>query len=160
MRTLISALAVSLAMLAVGSAYAQTHAADVQAIRDTEAQWNRDYQSKDLDKLAGHYANDAVLMAPFSPPVQGIDAIRSAMKGMVDDPALSLKFHATRVEVAKAGDLGFSEGTYELTLTNPATNKPVNDHGTYVTVYRKQSDGAWKAVSDIASSGAAPGSPQ
>ena len=43
---------------------ANTHDADVQAIKDVETQWNQDYVAKDLDKLVGHYADDAVLMAP------------------------------------------------------------------------------------------------
>ena len=127
--------------------------ADVQAIRDIEAQWNRDYQVKDIDKLLAHYDTDATLMTPGAPPVKGVDGIRSAMRELANDPALSLKFQASRIEVAKSGDLAYSEGTYVLTVTNPATKKPVTDHGTYVTVYRKQSEGTWKAVSDIASSG-------
>jgi hypothetical protein len=43
-----------------------------------------------------------------------------------------------------------------LTLTDPQTKQVVNDHGSYVTTYRKQPDGAWKAVADIASSEVSP----
>jgi hypothetical protein len=39
---------------------------------------------------------------------------------MAADPAISLKFQATHVEVSKGGDLAFTQGTYTMTMTNPA----------------------------------------
>jgi uncharacterized protein (TIGR02246 family) len=134
-----------------------THDADVQALKDNEAQWNKDYQAKDLEKIAAHYADDAVLIAPGTQPAIGKDAIHSALKQMVADNALSLSFQADRVDVAKSGDVGYTQGSYTLTLTDSATKKPINDKGSYVTVYKKQADGSWKAVSDIASSATPPG---
>ena len=67
---------------------AETHDADVQALKDIEAQWNKDYEAKDLDKIVGHYTDDAVLMAPGAPPTAGKVAIQTMLKQMVGDPAL------------------------------------------------------------------------
>jgi hypothetical protein len=39
-----------------------------------------------------------------------------------------------------------------MTVTDEATHRVINDHGSYVTTYRKQPDGSWKAESDIATS--------
>jgi uncharacterized protein (TIGR02246 family) len=133
--------------------------ADAQAIRTNEAQWNQEYASKDTDKVVAHYADDAVLMAPGTPPSVGKEAIRTALKQMTADPALSLKFQPTRVEVSKSGDFAFSVGTYTLTITDPQTKQVINDHGSYVTTYRKQPDGSWKAVADIATSEVPPPAP-
>jgi uncharacterized protein (TIGR02246 family) len=129
-----------------------THDADVKALQDNEAQWNQDWAAKDMGKVAAHYAEDAVLMIPGAPAVTGKDAIQNALKQMSADPALSLQFHASTVEVAKSGDVGFTRGTYTLTMTDSQTRQVVNDHGSYVTGYRKGPDGAWKAVADIAES--------
>jgi uncharacterized protein (TIGR02246 family) len=131
---------------------ANTHDADVQAIKDIETQWNADYQAKDAAKITAHYSDDAVLMVPGEPSTVGKDAILAALKMMTADPVMSLKFQALKVEVAKSGDLGYTQGSYTLTVTDPATKQVINDHGSYVTVYRKQADGTWKAVSDIATS--------
>ena len=138
---------------------ANTHDADVQAIKDSEVQWNQDWQSKDAAKIAAHYSGDAVLMVPGEPATTGKDAIQSSLKQMVSDPAMSLKFQASRVEVAKSGDLGYTQGSYTLTITDPGTKKVINDHGSYVTAYRKLADGTWKAVSDIATSEVPPPAP-
>lgn len=129
-----------------------THDADVKAIGDMEAKQVADFAAKNIDALAGFYADDAVLMTPGGPPAKGKDAIRNGLKEMLADPAMKLNFKADAVEVAKSGDVGYTRGTYTLTITNPATKKPMDDHGSYVTTYRKQADGSWKAVADIATS--------
>jgi uncharacterized protein (TIGR02246 family) len=136
-----------------------THDADVKAITDDEAQWNSDWAAKDGDKVLAHYADDAVLMTPGGEPLKGKDAIKGGLGGMLADKALSLKFKASKVDVSKSGDLGYTQGNYEMTMTDPATHKVMNDHGTYVTTYRKQADGSWKAVADIATSSVPPGGP-
>ena len=136
-----------------------THDADAKAIQDNETQWNADWAAKDSDKIAAHYADDAILIVPGSPSTSGKAAIATANKGMVTDPAMSLKFHADKVEVAKSGDLGYTQGTYTLTVTDPVGKQVINDHGSYVTTYRKQPDGSWKAVVDIATSEVPPPAP-
>ena len=148
----------AIALFAAGLGYtrnpeaAKGRGADVQAIKSTEEQWNKDFQSKNVDALLAHYTDDATLMSPGMPVAMGKDAIRASLKEMVADPALVLTFQPRRVEVAKSGDLAFTEGSYNMTMTNPATKRSIQDKGSYVTVYRKQSDGSWKAVSDIATS--------
>lgn len=144
--------AVGLMMSACNQAAPDTHDADVKAISDAESRWNQAYAAKDLDKIMTYYADDAVVMAPGSPATVGRDAIRGELKQMVADPPFSLTFTASKVEVAKSGELGYTMGSYKMTITDPASHKVINDHGTYVTTYRKGANGAWKAVADIATS--------
>jgi len=127
-----------------------THDADVKAIQDSETQWVQDWASKDAARIASHYVDDAVLMVPGGPPTTGKDAIQKSLANMVS--GMDLKFQASKVDVASSGDLGYTQGSYTLALTDPKTKKVTNDHGSYVTTYRKQADGSWKAVADIANS--------
>ena len=133
-----------------------THDADVKGIADAEAQASQGWAAKDADKIMAFYADDALLMTPGAEAVHGKDAIRDEMKQMLADPAVSLTFQSSKVEVAKSGEIGYTAGTYKLTMTDPSNHKPMNDHGNYVTTFRKQADGSWKAVADIASSAVAP----
>lgn len=133
-----------------------THDADVKAIQDTEAQANKDWAAKDAEKVSSFYSDDAVLMVPGMDATKGKDAIHAALKQMMADPAVSLTFQSSKVDVAKSGDLGYTEGLYQLTVTDPTTHKAVHDHGNYVTTFRKQADGSWKAEADIASSSVPP----
>lgn len=153
MRRWITATCVMVAIaMAIGCNRGRDTQGDAQAIQDTERQWNQDYAAKDADKLAAYYADDAVLMAPGMAPSVGRESIRATLKAMVADPALSLKFTAAKIDVAESGDLGYTRGAYVLTMTDPQSKKVVQDHGSYVTTYRREEDGKWKAVADIASS--------
>ena len=130
--------------------------AEQAKIHDLEAAWAKDAAAKDVEKSVANYADDAVLIMPGAPPFKGRDAIRTAWKGMLDDPNLKINFSADRVEIGASGDLATTKGSYTLTTTNPKTKKPVDDKGSYVTVYKKQADGGWKAVEDITASEIAP----
>ena len=131
---------------------ADTHDADFKALSDTEVQWNNDFGARDLEKIASHYAEDAVVMTPGAPAMKGKDTIHKGLQEMLADPAMMLQFHANRIEVSKSGDLGYSQGAYTMKMTDPQTHKVVDDHGSYVTTYRKQADGSWKVADDIATS--------
>jgi uncharacterized protein (TIGR02246 family) len=126
-----------------------TRAADEKAIRDTEAQWVKDYQAKDVEKGVAHYADDASLLMPGMPIMTGKDTIKGAFKAFLADPAFALDFSAAKVEVSKGGDIGYTQGAYTMTMTDPKTKKPVTEKGKYVTVYKKQADGSWKAIEDM-----------
>jgi hypothetical protein len=83
------------AMLLIAMAVACNRApntqAEVQAIQSTEKQWNQDYVSKDADKIAAYYADDAVLMAPgMRPPPGGkCSPILRSLSGSPPPPSTS-----------------------------------------------------------------------
>jgi uncharacterized protein (TIGR02246 family) len=134
------------------SAPPDTHDADVQAIKDTEAAWSKASAAKDAEKFASYYTDDASLLPEDAPPVNGKDAIAKAVKQMMSDPNFALDFHGTRWDVAKSGDLAYAQGVYTMTMTNPKTKKADPDKGKYLTVFKKQTDGTWKAAEDMVSS--------
>ena len=156
----------ALAALALGGcsgtagngAAANNTAADTQAaadaIRAEEAQWNRDYASRNVDAIMTHYAADGALSGPGDNPQTGTDAIRATVARMVGDPAFRLDFGNDRVEVASSGDLGFSRGHFTLTVSGPG-GRPGTMRGTYLTVWRKQADGRWQSTEDMITPGPA-----
>ena len=60
------------------------------------------------------YADDAVLMTPGVETVHGKDALRDGLKDMLSDPAVSLTFQSSKVDVAKSGDLGYTAGYLQI----------------------------------------------
>jgi ketosteroid isomerase-like protein len=121
----------------------------VDAIKTDEVHWNNDWKSGDAAKVAAHYAPTATLMVPGLAPMVGAPAIKAGIAGALEDKAFSLTFASDKVDVAKSGDLAATRGTFTQTATDPATKAPVTTRGTYVTVYKPQAGGAWKAVWDI-----------
>jgi uncharacterized protein (TIGR02246 family) len=119
-----------------------------QALRDLDAQWSSAAGAKDVDKAVSYYAESAVVMPPNASAATTKEAIRSAWKEMLTTPGAAISWKATKVEVAKSGDLAYVSGTYEETTTD-ASGKPVKDRGKYVEIFKKQADGTWKVVADI-----------
>ena len=124
-------------------------AAEQAKIHDAEAAQLKGWDAKDMDRIVAYYADDATLMTPGFPAMKGKDAMRNGLKPFLADPNLKLETSDERVEVSKAGDVGFLQGSYKMVTTDPKTKKPMTDKGSYVTVFKKQADGNWKAVSDI-----------
>lgn len=123
-------------------------AATENALKEMDVQWAAAAQAKDLEKTVSYYAENAVVMPPNSPALTTREAIRSAWKEMIEAPDAALTWKATKVEVAKSGDLAYVTGTYEDTRKD-ADGKTVSDHGKYLEVMKKQADGAWKCVADM-----------
>ena len=60
------------------------------------------------------------------------------------------------VDVAASGDLGVTWGFYTVERQDPVAEEG-KAYGKYVTVWRKQADGRWKATLDIGNPGPPPG---
>jgi ketosteroid isomerase-like protein len=132
---------------------ADTRQADIQSVKDVEAAWVKDAALKDPSRMASYYsAVDAVVLFPNSPPVTGRDDIQGAFTTMMHDPNFALSFESTKADASKGGDLVYTVGTYSLTRSDPKDKKPVTDKGKYMTVFKKQADGTWKAVADMLNS--------
>jgi uncharacterized protein (TIGR02246 family) len=129
------------------SAPKDTRAADESAIRDLDAQWAKAASAKDVDAAVEYYSDDASLLAPNEPIASDKQSIRAVWSSMLGSDT-SLNWQASKVEVARSGDLAYLMGVYQLTTTDPQA-KPVADRGKFVEVWKKQADGNWKAVADI-----------
>jgi uncharacterized protein (TIGR02246 family) len=135
------------------------------AIKADEKKWNAEFKSKDAEGLAAHYADDAFFIAPGTKGAEGSTTIRKVYAGALSDPNFQISFASDKIDVAGSGDLAYARGHFSEKYTDPKTSKQMTDSGSYVTVYKKQSDGSWKAVEDFAAADAdstkevAPGKP-
>jgi len=129
-----------------------TRNADIKAVKATEAAWVNDIATKDADKYASYYSDDASLLMPNTPIITGRANIEAALKPMLADPNFALTFQSTLAEASKGGDFVYTVGTYSMTMSDPKDKAPVTDKGKYLTVFEKQPGGNWKAVADIVNS--------
>jgi len=143
----VTLVATSVAAACTPAAPPDTRVQDEASIRVLEAAWSSALQAKDLDRFVANYAPEAVVLPPNEPIATTPDGIRKDLADFLALPGFSMSFRPTAVKVASAGDFAYSYGTYDLTMTGQ-NGKPVPDKGKYVTVYRKQADGSWKAVVD------------
>lgn len=121
---------------------------DEAALRSLDDEWARAIAARDVEKTTSYYSDDAILMLPNIPTLTGKEPIRALWKSMLESPTFSGGWKATKVEVARAGDLAYISGNYEFTEQDD-NGKPITDKGKYVEIWRKQADGSWKCVADM-----------
>jgi uncharacterized protein (TIGR02246 family) len=126
-------------------------ARDEAAIRAADARWLAAAQAHDLEGSLSYWSNDAILMVSGAPAMAGKDAIRRYVAGAFAIPDFSISWATDRVWVAKSGDLAYATGTTRISMTTP-DGKPMVEHDNAVTIWRKEPDGSWKCVVDIANS--------
>ena len=59
-----------------------------------------------------------------------------------------IEWHPTKVDVAGAGDMGYSSGVYQLSFKDPS-GRTISDKGKYITIWKKEAGGKWKVAMDI-----------
>jgi ketosteroid isomerase-like protein len=129
----------------------QATSTDEAALRKLDDEWSKAAGSRDVDKTISYYSDDAVVMPPNIPTLTGKEPIRTLWKSMLGSPDFSGGWKATKVEVARSGDLAYVSGTYEFNEKDDS-GKPITDKGKYLEVWNKQADGNWKCVADMFSS--------
>ena len=104
--------------------------------------WKAAYQSKDADKVAALYTDDAVWINPDG-TFHGTGDIKGEVKKMLDRGDVLDSLIATRA--VRSGDLGFAEGTFTGKARSDAGERPMAGIWA-ITV--KNKDGKWMIASD------------
>ncbi len=148
MKMLFAVLTTLLVLAASGCAPQVDVAADEAAIRAAESEWSKAAEAQDIEGFLSFWTDDASVLPPNRPIGIGKDAIQAVVSEFWADPDFAESWQPTKVEVGRAGDLAYSVGTWDFT-TSDAEGKPVSGRGKYVTIWKKQRDGSWKAVVGI-----------
>jgi len=124
-------------------------AAELDAVKAVDAAFAAGMNAGDTAAVLAVYADDARLMPPDAPILQGAD-LRPVIAGLIAEGASN--FVLTPITAYGVGDLAYVVGTASYTMGGaPATVK-------YTEVLRKGDDGTWRYVVDMFS-GIAPAAP-
>jgi len=117
---------------------------DFAAIEAQTKNYFEAVQAGDWAGVMAIYAEDAVLMPPNSPTIEG----RANVQAFFDAfPPLS-NFSMKIVEIEGQGDIAYVRGTYTMTLT-PEGGEAITDFGKYIEIRKKQLDGSWLLTHDM-----------
>lgn len=118
---------------------------DVKALHSVDNDWMSYYNKGKVDKVAGLYADDALLMPPNAPPAKGKAAIRTYfMSDVAASQKAGVKFNISGTpDGGVNGDWGWVSGSY--TVTDKSGR--ILDAGKYLSVSHKVK-GKWYYVRD------------
>jgi uncharacterized protein (TIGR02246 family) len=141
----ILAVAVTASLACQTQAIAELTANDEAAVRQAfDAEMNA-ANAADAAGWAALYTQDAIVLRPHAPAVQGREAIQQWLATL---PPIS-NAKGQGVEVMGYGDLACLRGTYSMRFTIPGVPAPIDEQGKFLQIYRKQSDGSWKLTREI-----------
>jgi len=107
-----------------------------------DEQWARAWAARDLSGLMLYFHEDAVLITQARAVTSGKRDIVNMMASVFSLPGFSTRLQMTRAESSGSGDLGFTSGTYESSVTD--AGKPSAHSGHYLAVWKKGADRTWK----------------
>jgi uncharacterized protein (TIGR02246 family) len=118
--------------------------ADRAAIRQAQDDYVRLTNARDFKGLAALYAEDAVILPPGRPAIQG----RAAIQAFMDGSPPSANFQLQVIELDGRGNLAYSREIAVSTMNPPGTT-PRIVREKVIAIWRRQADGSWKVLRDI-----------
>jgi uncharacterized protein (TIGR02246 family) len=110
---------------------------EVRAFNDA---FERALLAQDAEALVALYREDARLLVPGQPVIQGRAALETELRSWVENGPVSLRFESEQV---------LSDG--DLVVDIGSTTRPSGQRGKYVVVHRRDRDGRLRIAVDAAS---------
>jgi ketosteroid isomerase-like protein len=91
-----------------------------------------------------YYATDAISLPNNAKMAKGIDEIKKSNEEMMKSGVKMKTFETMPLQVKSCGNQITEMGTYKLSMTIPGMPNDYEDHGKYITIWEKQTDGSLK----------------
>jgi ketosteroid isomerase-like protein len=131
--------------VAAAGAAAQGGGAE-EAMMIVDRAFNQAVADRDLNRFLSFVADNASFETAET---RGREAVGKAWAPYFEQNGPTLTWAPIRAEVLVGGDVGFTIGTWERRVSRDG--RTTITHGQYLTVWRKQADGAWRAIFDTGS---------
>lgn len=132
-------------LLLASACLAQTSQSE-KPLMDADRAFNQATQAQRLEGWMSYMADNVVLFN-ITPPVVGKDAVRKFYEPVFGDASTTLTWEPTHGEMQPSGRVGYTTGRFTMKGNGP-DGKPIERHGSYLTVWGKQKDGSWKVIAD------------
>jgi ketosteroid isomerase-like protein len=103
---------------------------------------------KDVEKIVSYWSDDAVLIFPGQPVLEGKAAIRAYVAESLNTPGFKIHWASEKPVFSPDGKLAYMCGKDELTMSG-ANGAPVTVHLRGISIWRLDADGQWRCVIDI-----------
>jgi ketosteroid isomerase-like protein len=124
-----------------------SQASTLADVAKTREAWVQDLHTKQLEPILKFYAPDAVFLQPAGERISGAAALRSLFQNIMATFDSGLALHSRNLEAS--GDLAYDSGDFEETLTTIATGAKISAKGSYIIIFKRQTNGSWQIVQQV-----------
>ncbi len=129
--------------------------AERAAILKADSAWLAATVARNLDSALTFWTADGQVIGPGQPAVVGREALRAMVALTFATPHSSVTWRTTDVVVSPHGDMAYSLGTNLFVMPDSAGHLD-SLRGQGVVVWRKGTDGRWRAAIDASTPAPAP----
>jgi ketosteroid isomerase-like protein len=104
---------------------------------------------KDIEKVLSYWSDDALLIFPGQPVLEGKAAIRPYVASSLNTPGFKIRWVSSKAVFSPDGKMAYMPATQELTapgLDGALITKQLRG----IAIWRLEPDGQWRCVVDIA----------
>ncbi len=123
-------------------------AAEAAKLLKRDAEWATAAGGTDVDRIVSYWTDDAMIVPPGQPVVEGKAAIREFVARMQKIPGFRIHWASEKPQFSPDGNMAYMRGVNETTMQGP-DGKPTTVRGRGFTVWRRDADGEWRCVVDI-----------
>jgi ketosteroid isomerase-like protein len=117
-----------------------------QELQALNAQWDAAFNAKQADQVAAMYDNAAAIIPAGAAQVSGKAAVLAFWTNTIAQGIIDHKLDM--VEAGESGDMAFQRGLWSAAVVNDQGERQVFSGNVHL-LYRRQADGAWKALTHI-----------
>jgi ketosteroid isomerase-like protein len=103
---------------------------------------------KDVDRVVSYWSDDAVLMFPGQPVLEGKATIRTYVAGCFQTPGFKIHWVSEKPTFSPDGKFAYMRGNDEATVPAP-NGGTITLHTRGISIWRFDPDGQWRCVVDI-----------
>jgi ketosteroid isomerase-like protein len=118
------------------------------ALMELSREWSALVASGNLEAGMNFWADDALMLPPDMPILDGRAAIREYVESAAELPGFQISWEPLSVHVSESGDMAYMIER-NVTELDDADGNRLTMHGKVVTVWRKDSEGNWRNVVDM-----------
>lgn len=116
----------------------------ITAVSDARAEA---FNNSDAAGIAEHFTEDAILMAPGVPAMEGREAVRDYYQSIFDEYETELDSYYEEIKID--GDLAYGRGVATVRLVPKNGAESMESTSKYLNILQRQPDGTWKTTHDI-----------
>ena len=125
-------------------------AAERQTLLRRDAEWaDAAAAGQDLEKIVSYWSDDALVIEPGQPIYEGKAAIRAYVAASLKIPGFKIHWVSEKPVFSPDGNMAYMPGVDEMTVPGP-NGALVTVHMRGISVWRRDPDGEWRCVVDIA----------
>ena len=131
-------------------------AAESAKLQRRDAEWaDLATAGKNVDSIVSYWTDDAVIIEPGQPAVEGKAAIRNYVAESYKTPGFKIHWVSEKPTFSPDGKFAYMRGTDEMTVPG-SKGAPMTLHLRGYSIWRLEPDGQWRCVVDIANEAPAP----